>query len=129
MEGILDSSALVAFLLRESGHHMVADMIAAEAGVCTANASETVAVLIRGGMPSNEATQVISTLPVIYFDVDLDLALRAGAMIEQTRPFGLSLGDRLCLALAARESVPAVTADGIWLKAGPATGVSVKMIR
>ena len=129
MDSILDTSALLAFLLKEQGQDLVADEISAGAGICTGNVAEVVTVLVRGGMPVEEARRVGSGLPVTFFDVDLDLAVRAGAMIGQTRPFGLSLGDRLCLALAARESVPAIAADSIWLKVGPAIGVSVKLIR
>ena len=46
-----------------------------------------------------------------------------------TRALGLGLGDRLCLALAARLGVPAVTADRPW--AGPAAraGVALDLIR
>jgi ribonuclease VapC len=50
-------------------------------------------------------------------------------MIGETREFGLSLGDRCCLALAAREKVPAITADAAWLQAAPLVGVSVELIR
>ena len=40
---------------------------------------------------------------MIVVDLDARLAIEAGAMIAQTKPFGLSLGDRACLALAKRE--------------------------
>lgn len=50
-------------------------------------------------------------------------------MAAVTRQFGLSLGDRCCLALALRENVPAITSDKAWLDAGPLLGVTVKAIR
>jgi PIN domain nuclease of toxin-antitoxin system len=50
-------------------------------------------------------------------------------MVAQTRPLGLSLGDRACLALARRERLPALTADRIWLQAGTLIGVEVRLIR
>ena len=61
--------------------------------------------------------------------VDDDLALRAALIEPVTRALGLGLGDRLCLALAARLGVPAVTADRPW--AGPAAraGVALDLIR
>jgi hypothetical protein len=46
-----------------------------------------------------------------------------------TRPFGLSLGDRLCLALAIREKPPALTADKAWADVAPLIGATVKLIR
>jgi len=87
------------------------------------------AVLIRGGMPSEAAGEVITELPIARFDVDLDLALRAGAMIRATRSTGLSLGDRLCLALAVREDAPALTADWEWLQVADAVGARIEIIR
>ena len=38
----------------------------------------------------------------------------AGSLIEQTRPFGLSLGDRACLALALDRKATVYTTDKAW---------------
>ena len=84
---------------------------------------------MRRGLTAEEATQAVADLPVTIFDVDLDLARRAGAMELGTRRFGLSLGDRACLALAAKRGLPAMTADSAWAQAGPAVGVEVRLIR
>jgi ribonuclease VapC len=50
-------------------------------------------------------------------------------MLIHTKPFGLSLGDHACLALAKRENLPALTADHSWLRAAPLVGVEVRLIR
>jgi PIN domain nuclease of toxin-antitoxin system len=126
---ILDASAMLAFLLEEPGQEPVAEAIATGAAAGTANLAEVMTVLTRGGMPAKEASEVITELPIVRFDIDLDLALRAGAMIRITRPSGLSLGDRLCLALAAREGAPALTADRAWLQVADAVGVKIDVIR
>jgi ribonuclease VapC len=68
-------------------------------------------------------------LPITVVDLDAHPAIAAGAMVGQTKAFGLSLGDRSCLALAKREHLPALTADRIWLQAGPLVGVEVRLIR
>ena len=94
MQAILDAAAVVAFLNREIGHEVVTDALAAGAGVCTANIAEVIGVLMRRGLTAEEATQAMADLPVTIFDVDLDLALRAGAMELGTRRLGLSLGDQ-----------------------------------
>lgn len=41
-------------------------------------------------------------------------ALTSGSLRPATMQFGLSLGDRSCLALAARLGLPALTADRAW---------------
>lgn len=58
---------------------------------------------------------------------DTDLALRAALLRNSTRPYGLSLGDRACLALARREGLPVLTADRSWAKLD--VGVEVVLIR
>jgi PIN domain nuclease of toxin-antitoxin system len=68
-------------------------------------------------------------LPIVVVDFDSDLALSAGLMFIVARPFGLSLGDRACLALARRQNVPVLTTDRAWVQAGPLIGVTVKLIR
>lgn len=57
-------------------------------------------------------------------------AERVAQLIEHTRPHGLSLGDRACLALAARWEIPALTGDGAWAEVdfGPEP-IRVELIR
>jgi ribonuclease VapC len=129
VQAVLDAAAVVAFLNREPGHEAITDALAAGAGVCTANIAEVIGVLIRRGLTAEQATQALDDLPITIIDVDLDLALRAGVMEQPTRSYGLSLGDRLCLASAARERLPAMTADSIWVQAGPLVDVEVRLIR
>ncbi len=61
--------------------------------------------------------------------VDEDLAVQAALMAAVTKPFGLSMGDRICLALARRTGLPALTADRSWLQVQTALGVTVEAIR
>src|SRR5208282_4633895 len=114
MQVILDASAVLAYLLREPGGEDVAAAIDLGAGLGTANLAEIMTRLVRDGVAVDTARGVLDDLPVILVDVDADLALRAGEMVLASRRFGLSLGDRLCLALAIREKVPALTADTAW---------------
>ena len=129
MQAILDSTAVLAFLNRETGHESITDVLAAGAGVCTANVAEIVGVLMRRGLTAEDAIQALEDLPLTIVDVDLDLATRAGIMQQPTRRYGLYLGDSLCLALAARERLPVLTTDRIWAQAGPVVGVEVRLIR
>jgi len=129
MQVILDASAVLAYLLREPGGEDVAAAIDLGAGLGTANLAEVMTRLVRDGVAVDTARGVLDDLPVMLVDVDADLALRAGEMVLATRRFGLSLGDRLCLALAIREKVPALTADTAWAEIAPLIGVAVRLIR
>ena len=40
----------------------------------------------------------------------------AGELVAQTRPYGLSLGDRACLALAIQRKATVYTTDAAWKK-------------
>jgi PIN domain nuclease of toxin-antitoxin system len=70
-----------------------------------------------------------SELPVVFVPVDEDLALQAALMASATRRLGLSLGDRICLALAKRTGLPALTADRSWLEIAGTLGVTIEAIR
>ncbi len=91
--------------------------------------------LRRGGDPyvlrgaAAQGERLREELPVVFVPVDEDLALQAALMASVTRPFGLSLGDRICLALARRTGLPALTADRSWLEVAGSLGVTVEMVR
>jgi PIN domain nuclease of toxin-antitoxin system len=54
-------------------------------------------------------------------------ALEAGSLVAQTREFGLSLGDRACLALAIDRKATVYTTDRAWAELG--LGIRVEVIR
>jgi PIN domain nuclease of toxin-antitoxin system len=129
MPKMLDSSALLAFCLGETGAAHVASCLKAGASACTVNLSEAIAVLVRKGMPAEEATRAISRLPLEPVDFDVNLAAIAGEMIAMTKIAGLSLGDRACLAAARHSGDTAVTADRVWQTLAATIGVTVEVIR
>jgi hypothetical protein len=53
----------------------------------------------------------IEQMGIAWIDFDRELAVGAAALLLPTAPWGLSLGDRACLALARLRNLPAVTAD------------------
>jgi PIN domain nuclease of toxin-antitoxin system len=129
MQVILDASAVLAYLLREPGGEGVAAAIDLGAGLGTANLAEVMTRLVRDGVAVDTARGVLDDLPVMLVNLDADLALRAGEMVLASRRFGLSLGDRLCLALAIREKVAVLTADTAWAEIAPLIGATVRLIR
>ena len=125
---ILDASALLTLLMGEAGGRKVASRIDG-AAVTTVGWSEVVAHYARGGAERTAIETMLRPLPVRLVPVDTDLAVRAGLLRAATADAGLSAGDRLCLALGAREKMPVWTADPSWKAVGEAADVKVVIIR
>ena len=127
---ILDASAIIALLEREPGHQRVADIIAeGEAAVSAANLAEVAGRLVIRTGSAEEARDIVEELPIHIIELTRDLAIEAGLLLAATEPLGLSLGDRICLALARQENRPAITADRAWSQLDPSLGVSIELIR
>lgn len=123
---VADASAVLAMLDGEAGHELVAAALPSTV-MSTVNLAEVVTSLINKGVPAADARRTAESLEIEMVPFEKELALDAGALRETTRPHGLSLGDRACLALAKREGLPALTTDRIW--ASLEIGVEVRLIR
>jgi len=123
---VLDASAVIASINKEPGGEGVFDD-AADFILLSVNLAEVVGLLVRQGGTLESARKSIGYLGLQIVDFDRDLAEHAGAMIARTRSLGLSLGDRACLALAARENLPVLTADSGWR--GLDLGIEIRFIR
>ncbi len=122
---VFDASALLAFLNGESGAEIVRPYLGA-GYLSTVNYAEVLSSLINRGVDQQAAEAALSPLvELIHFDV------KQAAWSAQIRPltkeFGLSLGDRACLALAYHFKSSVLTADKIWGKLD--LGVEVLVIR
>jgi PIN domain nuclease of toxin-antitoxin system len=123
---VLDTSALLAFVNGEPGGEAVAELIG-DAVVSTVNFAEAVTKLVDRGSSLAVARDALAMADYDVADFDREQAETTGALIVRTRPKGLSLGDRACLALALRENAPAVTADRSWSDID--LGVDVRIFR
>jgi PIN domain nuclease of toxin-antitoxin system len=112
-EAVLDASAVLAHLRGEPGGDRVAALLG-NACISAVNLSEVVRKLVDLGADDAAIAAAIRRLPCQVTPFDGALALASGLLRRQTLAQGLSLGDRACLALAAREGLPAVTADRAW---------------
>jgi PIN domain nuclease of toxin-antitoxin system len=127
-EVVLDASALLALLKDEPGAAKVADAIA-DARMSSVNYAEVVSHFVYAGMPVDQVDAMLKPLPMTIVDADQAVATIAGRLRAATAEAGLSLGDRFCLALARRDSLPALTADKQWRTVAGAAGVTVSVIR
>ena len=125
-ELVIDSSAVLAWLTGERGAEAVEPVLPVSL-VSAVNLAEIITKLVEGGHTDSEATELVLRSDYDVIGFDQTLALRAGQLRRQTRHLGLSLGDRACLALAERESLPVLTADRAW--ASLDIGVEIRLIR
>lgn len=118
MTAVLDASAILAFLQDEPGAAVV-EAYLERGAVCSAvNWSEVAQKVIARAGDWDVAAALLATYGLAVVDATPDDAVAAAR--RWSPGTGLSLGDRFCLASAARLGVPAVTADTAW---GTADGV------
>lgn len=123
---VFDSSAVLAILNAEPGAERAIEMLSG-ALLSAVNHAEVMTKLVEKGMDRDQARSMVLGIGIEVVDFGIDLADRSGELRRQTRRLGLSLADRACLALAAREEIPAVTADRNWAAAD--LGVDIRLIR
>ncbi|MCX7673212.1 MAG: type II toxin-antitoxin system VapC family toxin [Thiobacillaceae bacterium] len=127
---VLDASAVLAWLWRETGAKTVEDLLAA--GGCamsSVNLAEVLTKALDKGLPPEQLRTLVGSLELEVLPFEIDDAVEAARLRVPTRHLGLSLADRACLALAKTRGHPAVTADQAWVVAGPAIGVQIICIR
>lgn len=116
IENVLDASAILAVLNGERGERKVVPLLA-ESAVSSVNLTEVAAKLLETGMDETSARLAVAVLGIgETVDFTEDLAWEAARLRPLTKRYGLSLGDRACLALAIKLKIPAITADKEWAK-------------
>lgn len=125
-ETVLDATAVLALLNDEPGAAKVASLLP-QAVISTVNLAEVAGKLAEAGMPEETIKTVLGELGVSVISFDEQLAFSTGFLRPTTSRYGLSLGDRACLALGQQLGRPVLTADRMWktLK----LDVDVQMIR
>jgi ribonuclease VapC len=130
---VLDASALLAYLHDEPGAAPVEEALAAGAVMGSANWAETLSKLadrtgedvdsiLRRLQGQGLTEGLLTVLPLTLED-----AITIARLRPETRPLGLSLGDRACLALGLRLGLPVLTADRRWH--GLSLGIPLRVIR
>lgn len=119
---VVDASALLAFAQGEDGSAIVEQALIDGASCGAANWSEVAQKVLAAGRDWELVAALMSSYdlrvePVVKIDAEW-------AAHRWRRGEGLSLADRLCLALAERLDRDAITADAEWGTAG-----RVKQIR
>jgi PIN domain nuclease of toxin-antitoxin system len=118
---------MLALLNEEPGSENLTPQMLKHSAGSTVNLAEVHTKLIsRGGDPDEAWEDALSAIQqAVPFDEDQ--ARIAGSLVAHTRAFGLSLGDRACLALGLVLQAPVYTTDRSWKNLK--VGVRIHVIR
>jgi len=126
-EVVLDASAILAIVFDEPGKERLTAEILGASVVSTVNLAEVQTKLIKKGFESEEAWWDAVHLVDAVEPFTPDHARIAGDLIGTTERYGLSLGDRSCLALAIALQAPVYTTEQLWKNLK--VGVPIHVIR
>jgi|SRR5580658_4576263 ribonuclease VapC len=113
---VLDASALLAILNQEPGAEALTPEILSGAAISTVNLAEVHGRLVGRGLSPDDAWEAAQGPIREAVPFTAEHARLVGDLVAQTRPLGLSLGDRACLALGVALKAPIYTADRSWKK-------------
>jgi ribonuclease VapC len=118
MAKVFDASAVLAFLYAEPGAAQVRAELP-RGMISAVNAAEVLAVLVRNGLPLQEAQTALEKTRLAVLDFSLAQAIKTAELLSPSfRRRRISLGDRACMATALLKGVPVVTADRTWVGLG-----------
>ena len=123
---VFDSSVVLAWLHGEAGCDLILPLIQRSL-LSSVNAAEVQTRLVSQGADRKSAWEDILASVAAVVPFDAEQAEAAGALVCLTKPFGLSIGDRACLALALSLRLPIYTADRAWLHVD--VSVPVRLVR
>lgn len=98
-----------------------------DALVSTVNIAEVHACLLRRGTAPEQAWDQIQGLQCSPCSYTEEQARITAELTPITRPYGLSLGDRACLALAIERKARVYTTDKAWKNLS--LGIEIEVIR
>jgi ribonuclease VapC len=122
----LDSSAILAVFFQERGGEVVSPILHG-ALLSTVNLTEVHTRMIDRGAQPQQAWNWIEGFQCEVCSFTDEHARVAAELKSITRAFGLSLGDRACLALAIDRKATVYTTDRVWKNLN--LGIQIEVIR
>ena len=117
---------MLALIRREKGADVV-ERALPDSMMSIVNVAEVVSKSVERGNRADDSLADIQAMGVTIVPFELDHCLLAAELRAITVSRGLSLGDRVCLALAAIKDCPVLTSDQAW--ASLPHGVRVSLVR
>lgn len=129
---VLDASALLAYLADEPGAEHVQTALSHGCTIHQVNWAEVLSERAERGDEPRHLQGQLTRHGLIGQLLQIDPghpddALHVAELRVSTRPAGLSLGDRYCLALGRRLNTPVLTTDRAW--SGLDVGVQIEQLR
>lgn len=125
---VLDASSLLASAFGEPGGEAVRSVISG-AWISSANWSEFYQKVLQRGVPTKGMRSELEGAGLRIVPVTAEHAEAAAELWAWGRPLGLSLADRLCLALALGQPSRVFTADLVWTQLPALPNLEVICIR
>ncbi|MGA9520669.1 MAG: type II toxin-antitoxin system VapC family toxin [Myxococcaceae bacterium] len=124
---VLDASALLALLNEEPGAALVEEAVTSGAIISAVNLAEVATKLTELGANQTEISNALDPMSLRVVPFDATLAYATAALRPASRRFGLSLGDRACLALGLSLRATVLTTDRAWNKLG--LQLAIRLVR
>lgn len=115
LSSVLDASALMALINNEPGSALV-QVHLAKACMSTINFTEVLSKMVEQGAPAIDAKRVLDNFNIELIAFDQSQIFGVSQLRLNTKQYGLSLGDRVCLNLGKTLGLPILTSDQIWAK-------------
>lgn len=125
---VFDASALLALARQEPGATIVAQKLSS-GHVSAVNVSEFVQKIRQYRNDGAKAFEALERLGLTFHPVNRADAYEAAQLYKMGKPYGLSLADRTCLALARQLGAEVLTADKVWLTVAKELKLEIKLIR
>lgn len=113
---VFDASALIVLFAKEKGYELIKTHLK-DAIISSINIAEVYKYCIEvQNLTKDEANSLIKLADIKIVDFSQEQALITAELVHKTKQYGLSLGDRACIALAMLKNHPVLTCDKIWQK-------------
>lgn len=126
---VMDASAILAYANKEKYTVDLAKLFN-DAIITTYNLTEAVSkAVISTTVDEQIAWDFMSNFITEHYPLDDAIGFEAVKLAILTKPIGLSLGDRYCIALGKILGLPVYTADRSWKTIEADLGVQIELIR
>ncbi len=113
---VFDSSALIMLFAKEKGYEIIKQRMK-NAIISSVNIAEVYKYCIEvQNLSEEDCRSLIKLSGIKIIEFCEEQALITAKIIKRTKHYGLSLGDRACIALAMLNNHPILTCDKIWQK-------------